>query len=171
MNKAFSSYKTWVLWKASLQREGKSGAQEDRGSELIPSFSLPLVSNACHVGYKTFLRYARPRKQKEMRSRFGRTNHCVVSPSLELVICLSKWGKGLLTLACMCSKRERDFRFWPREKWNESPSPLFNSLHFSRSLWLSFLVRCSENAETLDTQPILTLVKVVLGDSSSATRF
>ena len=88
MNKAFSSYKTRVLWKASLKREGKSGAQEDGGSELIPSFSLPLVSNVCHVGYKTFLRYTRLRKHKEMRSRFGQTNHCVVSPSLELVLCL-----------------------------------------------------------------------------------
>ena len=31
--------------------------------------------------------------------------------------------------------RERDFLFWPREKWNES--------HFSRRLWLLFLVLCS----------------------------
>jgi len=30
---------------------------------------------------------------------------------------------------------ERDSRFWPREKWNNS--------HFSRGLWLSFLVLCS----------------------------
>ena len=30
---------------------------------------------------------------------------------------------------------EGDFRFWPREKWNE-----FYLRHFSRGLWLSFLV-------------------------------
>ena len=57
---------------------------------------------------------------------------------------------------------EGDFRFWPREKWIESqkvkegggggegrkgflpsfpaPSPLFYLSHFSRGLWLSFLV-------------------------------
>ena len=32
-----------------------------------------------------------------------------------------------------------DFRFWPREKWNES--------HFSRGLWLSFLVLFSWTAQ------------------------
>ena len=32
----------------------------------------------------------------------------------------------------------KDFRFWPREKWNES--------HFSRRLWLSFLNLCSQTA-------------------------
>ena len=57
---------------------------------------------------------------------------------------------------------ERDSRFWPREKWNKSqkmkvgggggegrklpffpnPSPLFYLRHFSRGLWLSFLVLC-----------------------------
>ena len=33
---------------------------------------------------------------------------------------------------------ERDSRFWPREKWNKR--------HFSRGLWLSFLVLCSLTA-------------------------
>ena len=32
----------------------------------------------------------------------------------------------------------KDFRFWPREKWNES--------HFWRRLWLSFLNLCSQTA-------------------------
>ena len=34
---------------------------------------------------------------------------------------------------------ERDSRFWPREKW--APFPLFYLRHFSRGLWLSFLVQ------------------------------
>ena len=56
---------------------------------------------------------------------------------------------------------ERDSRFWLREKWNKSqkmkvgggggkfpsflpnPFPLFYLHHFSRGLWLSFLVLCS----------------------------
>ena len=38
---------------------------------------------------------------------------------------------------------ERDFRFWPREKWNESEK-MKDSRHFSRGLWLSLLVLCSE---------------------------
>ena len=43
---------------------------------------------------------------------------------------------------------ERDFRFWPREKWNESergPFFLFFSLS-ARALTLAFLVFCSETA-------------------------
>ena len=41
---------------------------------------------------------------------------------------------------------ERDFRFWPREKWNDSErGPFFLFFSFSaRSLTLAFLVRCSE---------------------------
>ena len=134
MNKAFSSYKTWILWKASPKREGKSGAQEDGCSELIPSFSLPLVSNVCHVGYKTFLRYTRLRKHKEMRSRFGQTNHCVVSPSL---VSVWFWNKERPR-----NDEERDFRFWPREKWNESPSrsltrSIFREVFDSRSSFVA----------------------------------
>ena len=44
---------------------------------------------------------------------------------------------------------EGDFRFWPREKWNENQTfPLFNLCPFSRGLWLLFLNR----TETLATQ-------------------
>ena len=41
---------------------------------------------------------------------------------------------------------ERDFRFWPREKWNDSErGPFFLFFSFSaRFLTLAFLVRCSE---------------------------
>ena len=61
---------------------------------------------------------------------------------------------------------ERDFRFWPREKWNENqkmkegggggkrflplfpkPSPIFYLHHFSRCLWLLFLILCSWTAQ------------------------
>ena len=46
---------------------------------------------------------------------------------------------------------ERDSRVWPREKWNKSqkmkpPSLLFYLSHFSRGVWLSFLVLCSQTA-------------------------
>ena len=41
---------------------------------------------------------------------------------------------------------EREFQCWPREEWNKSPSPLFYSRHFSRGLWLLFLVLCDETA-------------------------
>ena len=47
-------------------------------------------------------------------------------------------SKRLLWVSEQTKTRERDFRFWPREKWNDS--------HFSRSLWLSFLVLCSQTA-------------------------
>ena len=33
---------------------------------------------------------------------------------------------------------EGDFRYWPREKWNESQK--VKEGHFSRGLWVSFLV-------------------------------
>ena len=53
---------------------------------------------------------------------------------------------------------ERDFRFCPRQKWNESEK-MKDSRHFSRGLWLSLLVLCSETARKrllrrLDYQPL-----------------
>ena len=44
---------------------------------------------------------------------------------------------------------EGDFWFWPREKWNQSPtpSPLFYLRHFSRGLWLLFLILCSKTTQ------------------------
>ena len=41
--------------------------------------------------------------------------------------------------------KEGNFRFWPREKWNETL--LFHLRHFLRFLWLSSLVVCSETKQ------------------------
>ena len=47
-------------------------------------------------------------------------------------------SKRFLLVSEQWKTEGKDFRFWPREKWNES--------HFSRRLWLSFLNLCSQTA-------------------------
>ena len=52
-------------------------------------------------------------------------------------------GKRFRLISEQRNTEEGDLRFWPREKWNEGQKVkegLFNLRHFSRGLWLSFLV-------------------------------
>ena len=74
---------------------------------------------------------------------------------------LSLRSKRFRVVSEQRNTEEGDFRFWPREKWNESqkvkegevegkegnfltPSPLFYLRNVSRGLWLSFLVLFSK---------------------------
>ena len=96
--------------------------------------------------------------------------HYVINPMV--IFChykeQMKWrgGEGCTSLACVASvsvwfrskerlHEERDSRFWSREKWNKSQKMKvgehFYLRHFSRNLWLSFLVLLNRT-ETFATQ-------------------
>ena len=96
--------------------------------------------------------------------------HYVINPMV--IFChykgQMKWrgGEGCTSLACVASvsvwfrskerlHEERDSRFWSREKWNKSQKmkvgERFYLRHFSRNLWLSFLVLLNRT-ETFATQ-------------------
>ena len=96
--------------------------------------------------------------------------HYVINPMV--IFChykeQMKWrgGEGCTSLACVTSvsvwfrskerlHEERDSRFWSREKWNKSQKmkvgERFYLRHFSRNVWLSFLVLLNRT-ETFATQ-------------------
>ena len=111
------------------------------------------------------------RPEKSFLSRKNGRIFCIYSPSdffcaMFIQICRSPGRKRFrLVSAEQRQTEERDFRSWPRKKWNESekmkegegkkenrrqtPSPLFYSPHFLRGLWLSFLVLRCETARKL----------------------
>ena len=80
MNKAFSSYKTRVLWKASLKREGKSGAQEDGRSEFLLFSSPSFKRLSCRLQDFPALRQTEKTQRNEIEVRADKSLCCQFKP-------------------------------------------------------------------------------------------